>query len=207
MRCVDDNTVGHAHIVEVRALLHTLIFNCMKKYNVIVCDPPWAYNNKNTGGSMKSGASAKYPTLTVDEICKLKIPHDKDCILFLWVTVPLLDEGFKVLSAWGFKYKTMITWHKIMSLGLGYWFRGQTEHALVAVRGKVKALRHQKGNIIQAKARKHSQKPDEFWELIEPALEGKGLDQRLEMFARQDRDGWDVMGNEIDGVDIREILK
>jgi len=177
-----------------------------KKYNVIVCDPPWAYNNKKTGGSMKSGAESKYPTLTVDEICKLKIPADKNCILFLWVTVPLLDEGFKVLQAWGFKYKTMITWRKVMSLGLGYWFRGQTEHVLVAIKGNVKALRHQAPNFIQAKARKHSEKPEEFWELIEAALSGKGLDTRLEMFSRNPREGWDAVGYDVDGQDIRSLM-
>lgn len=178
----------------------------MKKYNVIVADPPWAYRNKNTGGSMKSGANAKYETLTVDEVCALNIPADKNCILFLWITTPLMDEGFKVLKAWGFKYKTMITWRKTASLGLGYWFRGQTEHVLVAIKGNVKALRHQAPNFIEAKARKHSEKPEEFWELIEAALSGKELDARLEMFSRNPREGWDAVGYDVDGQDIRSLM-
>lgn len=156
---------------------------------------------------MKSGSASKYPTLTVDEICDLKIPADKNCILFLWVTVPLLDEGFRVLKAWGFKYKTMLTWRKVMSLGLGYWFRGQTEHVLVATKGTIKALRYQKGNVIESKPGKHSRKPEEFWGLVESSLQDKGLDNRLEIFSRQEREGWDSMGNEIDGMDIRDVLK
>lgn len=109
----------------------------MKKYKVIYADPPWSYRNKKTGGSMTSGAINQYSTMPTADICKLPIKNiaHKDSVLFLWVTVPLIEDGFKVLSAWGYKYKTMLTWRKIMSLGMGYWFRGQTEHILLGIRG------------------------------------------------------------------------
>lgn len=167
-----------------------------KKYQIIYADPPWSYKNKKTGGSMKSGAIAKYPTMTIKEICELPIADiaDKNSVLFLWATVPLLPEAFEVMKEWGYKYKTMITWRKIMSLGMGFWFRGQTEHLLLGVRGKVKAFRIQKANFIQCKAEKHSQKPKEFRDLIEMTK----LTPKIELFARQKTKGWDVWGNEVE---------
>lgn len=170
-----------------------------KKYQVIVADPPWQYKNKNTGGSMKSGSAAKYPTMALEDICNLQVPDicERDAILFLWGTTPLADYSMEVMSAWGFKYKTKIYWRKIMSLGVGYWFRGQVEECLVGVRGNVKAFRSQRPNFIQSKVRNHSQKPEEFFELIEPSLDKFNLSNRIELFARQYRVGWDSWGNEI----------
>ena len=170
-----------------------------KKYNVVVADPPWQYHNKKTGGSMKSGSDAKYPTMSLDEICVLKIPNicEKDCVLFLWGTTPLADYAIDVMKAWGFDYKTKIYWHKIGSLGMGYWFRGQVEECLVGIHGDVKAFRCQHPNFIQSKARNHSQKPEEFFELIEPVLDARGLNNRIELFARERREGWDCWGNEL----------
>ena len=80
-----------------------------------------------------------------------------------------------------------------MSLGMGYWFRGQVEPCLVGVRGHVKAFRHQRANFIQSRAREHSRKPEEFWELIEPVVK----DPKIEMFCRGvTRPGWQGWGKE-----------
>lgn len=168
-----------------------------RKYSVIVADPPWQYRNKNTGGSMKSGSSAKYPTMSLGEICALPIPAicEKDCVLFLWGTTPLADYPMEVMKRWGFRYKTKIYWHKTQNLGLGYWFRGQVEECLVGIKGNVKAFRLQKPNFIQSKVRDHSRKPEEFFQLIEPAIQN--INPKIELFARQQREGWDSWGNEI----------
>jgi N6-adenosine-specific RNA methylase IME4 len=169
-----------------------------KKYSVIVADPPWQYRNKNTGGSMKSGSSAKYPTMSLEEICSLSVSSicNRDCVLFLWGTTPLADYPMEVMKTWGFKYKTKIYWRKIMSLGMGYWFRGQVEECLVGIKGNVKAFRLQKPNFIQSKVRNHSQKPEEFFQLIGPAIQN--MNPKIELFAREQRDGWDSWGNEIE---------
>ena len=169
-----------------------------KKYAVIYADPPWSYRNKNAGGSLKSGASYKYSTMSFDEICSFPIHKIRadNSVLFLWVTVPLLPEGFIVMDAWGFKYKTMLTWVKTNRLGMGFWFRGQTEHLLLGIRGNVRAFRSQEPNVIQCKPEEHSKKPDVFRTLIERAtvnVEGN----RIELFARQRTPGWDVWGNEV----------
>jgi len=181
----------------------------MKKYNILYIDPPWSYRNKNTGGSMKSGSVAKYSTLTMEEIYDLSVPQiaEKDSVLFLWATVPLLPEAFNVMKKWGFKYKTAIFWRKIMSLGMGYWFRGQVELLLLGVRGKVKAFRCQKPNFIQCKVLRHSEKPEEFRQLITEATNKIKNLRRIELFATKKTSGWTSIGYAIDGKDIRDVLQ
>ena len=171
-----------------------------KSYQCIVADPPWSYENKNTGGSMKSGSVSKYPVLTLDEIKELPVRDiaNRDAILFLWVTVPLKHEIAKsgLVEAWGFKYKTSLYWNKL-SYGMGFWYRGQVEECWVCVKGNIKAFRSSKPNIFQSKPRKHSQKPEEFFGLIEPELDKYELTDRIELFARERRPGWDCWGNEV----------
>lgn len=176
----------------------------MKKYQVIYADPPWSYTNKNTGGSMKSGASSKYPVMGLDDICSLPISGitDDNSVLFLWVTCPMQREGMVVMDAWGYKYKTKLYWRKIMSLGMGFWFRGQVEELWLGVKGKVKPFRLQIPNFKQSKSLRHSQKPEEFRDIIEMT----GLMPRIELFACRGVDGWDCLGYDIDGKDIRESI-
>jgi N6-adenosine-specific RNA methylase IME4 len=170
-------------------------------YDIIYADPPWSYKNKKTGGSMISGSACKYDVMSIEDICNLPIKYisSKNSVLFLWATVPLMKEAFQVMDAWGFEYKTMITWRKIMSLGMGYWFRGQCEHLLFGVRGKVKAFRFQEPNFMQIKVLAHSEKPEEFRKMIERATINMPSQNRVELFARQNTDGWDVFGNEVEG--------
>ena len=147
---------------------------------------------------MKSGAEQQYATMTVDEICKLPVRDiaDKNSVLFLWVTVPMLREGLQVMDAWGYHYKTALSWRK-ESFGLGYWFRGQMEHLLFGVRGKVKAFRMQECNFHQSKAGKHSAKPAHFREMIERTATKGELKGWVELFARGDAvPGWKNWGLE-----------
>lgn len=179
-----------------------------KKYNVIYADPPWSYENKNTGGSMDSGAEAKYLTMSNSDIMNMPVKDitEKNSVLFLWATVPLMPEAFATLEAWGFKYKTMLTWRKVMSLGMGYWFRGQCEHLLLGVKGNVKPFRMQKANFYESKTGEHSQKPHHFRNMIAEAVTVSFEEPRkLELFARSrggffpdyEYEGWDVYGNEV----------
>ncbi len=145
---------------------------------------------------MKGGAGAQYPTMSIDEICDLPICRSfhEDSALFLWVTCPLQAEGMKVMKAWGYEYKTKIYWRKTMSLGMGFWFRGQVEELWLGVRGNVKAFRCQRPNFIQSRVRRHSRKPDAIYGLIEEAC--PDLIPRVELFARYHREGWDTWGDE-----------
>jgi len=180
----------------------------MKKYNVIYADPPWDYNNKKTGGSMVSGAKSKYKTMSLEEICGMPIQDitDENSVLFLWTTVPLLDEGMQVLKAWGFKYKTMITWEKTGTYGMGHWLRVQTEHILIGVKGFVVPFRHNEKNIYQHPICEHSAKPHFFRELVMTLSDRSFTEKtRLELFARSrsgffpdyEYEGWDVYGNQV----------
>ncbi len=175
------------------------------KYKLIYADPPWQYRDKMkmTGihGPIR-GAESFYKTMPTEDIMKLPVQDiaDKNSVLFLWGTVPLIQEAFKVMEAWGYQYKTMLFWKKVMTLGMGHWFRGQVECLLFGIKGKVKAFHIQKANIIQAKVGRHSEKPYEFYELLEMT----GMEPRIELFARPKnqtlfpiRQRWDVWGNEV----------
>lgn len=169
-------------------------------YGCIVADPAWEYRNRKTGGTMKSGAAAHYPTMTVEEIAALPVRdlrHPAGTVCFLWTTAPLLSEAFGVLAAWGFQYKTTLIWAKTRHNGMGFWFRGNAEFCLLGVTKGVKAFRCQKPNVIHAHPTGHSAKPAAFWELIEPILDAYRIAPRLELFARTRRDGWDAWGDEV----------
>lgn len=158
-------------------------------FRVIVADPPWQYGNKATRGA----AEDHYATMTIEELCDLDVEARSadDAHLYLWVTNGFLSEGFDVLAAWGFTYKTCLTWVK-PQMGMGNYFRSSTEHVLFGVRGSLKIKDRGLTNWFQAPRGKHSQKPDSFYDLVEKASQGP----YLEMFARRRRFNWDVWGNE-----------
>lgn len=171
-------------------------------YQVIVADPPWSYESKTSGGSGISGAAAKYPTMTMEEIASLPVNQiaAENAILFLWITTPLKADIFEnnIITKWNFRYKTTVYWRKIMSLGMGYYFRGQVEECLVCVKGDIPAFHQQVPNIFQCKAGKHSEKPLEFWETyVFPVVQNFGYDRLVELFSRAPQPGWDAFGNQI----------
>jgi N6-adenosine-specific RNA methylase IME4 len=141
-------------------------------------------------------ADAHYPTMELADICALPIPDlaTPEAALFLWATVPCLQQAFQVLEAWGFKYKSNYVWDKLKT-GLGFWNRNQHEHLLIATRGNFPAPRPGdcQSSVIRSLRREHSRKPDEAYEIIErmyPIL------PKIELFARGQRPGWVVWGNE-----------
>lgn len=179
----------------------------MKQYDIIYADPAWPYDNEKTGGSMKSGAAQKYPTMSLDEICALPLRQltHRASACFLWATVPMLPEAMMVLAAWGFKYKTAIVWHKVGRRGLGHWYRGEVELLLLGVRGPLRAFRMQESNHVEAPVLRHSEKPDVFRQKVERAADRNSLPARLELFARVHPTGWDVWGNDIPGsIDLNQ---
>lgn len=175
------------------------IHNTDKKYNIIYADPPWSYNDKSCKGS----ANKQYSTMDLDEICKLPVKElaDDNCILFLWGTYPKLNESLKVIEAWGFKYKSIgFQWIKLNKnkigcyFGLGRWTRGNTEPCFIATKGKPKRISASVSQLVFAPLTRHSEKPLMVREKI---IELVGDLPRIELFARQQADGWDCWGNEI----------
>ena len=175
------------------------------QYRVIYADPPWSYSNKKTGGTHKSGSVQQYRTMTLEEIKNLpvwKLAHPEGCVLFCWGTIPLPEESYTTVRAWGFEYKTRHFWEKLGRLGMGFWFRGQIEECLIAVRGPVKAFRWQTKNILRAKPRNglHSGKPEEMRKLIEEVTTSRMPNAgrpRIELFTREICPGWDCWGDEV----------
>ena len=160
------------------------------RFRTIVADPPWRYGNTRTRGA----AEDHYPTMTIEELCALDVESRAadECHLYLWVTNNFLLEGFEVLGAWGFEYKTCLTWVK-PQMGMGNYFRGSTEHILFGVKGGQKTLRKNQMNWFQAPRGRHSAKPESFYEIVETCSPGP----YLEMFARRARLGdWHYWGNE-----------
>lgn len=179
--------------------MKTDIFNTDKKYSTIYADPPWSYNDKNCAGA----AEKEYNTMSLDEICELPISQiaDKNCVLFIWATYPKIDEALKVIEAWGFTYKTIgFQWIKLNKneigcyFGLGRWTRGNTEPCLIAVKGKPKRISASVSQLVFAPITKHSEKPSVIRDKI---IELIGDLPRIELFARQQADGWDCWGNEV----------
>jgi N6-adenosine-specific RNA methylase IME4 len=113
----------------------------------------------------------------------------------------MLHEAFCVLSGWDFEYKTLLVWEKTGRLGMGYWFRVQTELLLVATRGKPKPFRKQFKNIIRAPVGRHSEKPACFRQLIMDCSPGP----YLELFARAAEPGWTAVGLDV-GTEVRQWL-
>lgn len=162
-------------------------------YSVIAADPPWPYEDELDGSDSARGG-LPYPAMTIEEICALPVPADKDCALWLWTTnAHLLDGSAKrVLDAWGFEPKTMLTWVKDR-MGAGRWLRGITEHCILAVKGKPVVDLKNQTTELRAPRRGHSEKPDEFYALVEELCPATS---RLELFARATRSGWVTSGAE-----------
>jgi N6-adenosine-specific RNA methylase IME4 len=181
------------------------------KYQIIYADPPWAFNNKRTGGSLNSGAGQKYDVMTVNDICNLPVKKitDDNCVLFMWWVGSMVDEAIQVARAWGFEIKTMtgFNWVKMtkenkLFFGMGFWTRQGLENCLIAIKGKPKRIDAGIRAVILAPAEEHSKKPDEVRKRIVKLM---GDVPRIELFARQKTPGWDVWGNEVDStVDIFE---
>lgn len=170
---------------------HVDIFTTDKKYRVIYADPPWSYNDKQDT-SYHGGAVKHYPTMPLEEICALPIPAEKDAVLFLWTTSPMLEDSFKVIKAWGFKYKSSFIWDKI-STAMGNYNSVRHEFLLICVRGNcVPDVPKRLDSVVSIKRTTHSRKPDEFRQMIDTLYP---VGERLEMFAREVHEGWDVWGN------------
>jgi N6-adenosine-specific RNA methylase IME4 len=166
-----------------------------KVYGVIYADPPWRFKPYSEETGSDRAADNHYPTMTIDDIAEIEPPAATDCALFLWVTVPMLALGIKLMQRWGFEYKSACAWHK-PAIGTGYWFRNQLELLLVGTRGSVPApaMGYQPSQVQTLERGKHSEKPDAFADMIATMFPNT---PKLEMFARHTRDGWDAWGNQV----------
>lgn len=172
------------------------------QYKLIYADPPWQYRDKANDGSR--GAEHKYPVMNLRDLCRLPVDQlaDDSCLLAMWWVPPMPEEALAVVKAWGFRLMTMkgFTWHKTnkkqggSAMGMGHMTRGNTEDMLFAVKGKLPA--RMDASIIQhvtSPRLAHSEKPDVFRQKLVQLL---GDVPRIELFARQSKEGWHTWGNE-----------
>jgi N6-adenosine-specific RNA methylase IME4 len=185
------------------------VFEAFGRYGTLLVDPPWSYEfatrkgprqNDSPGVPARDGVQAKYECLTHDQLLALPVGliAADDALLWLWATNKMLPKAFELVEAWGFDYKTMLTWIKKTvngktRAGMGYWMRGATEHVLLGGRGKVKPGVNNQPTFFEAPVERHSAKPD----FVRDLAMRHGPGPCLEMFARKPYPGWEVWGNEV----------
>ena len=182
------------------------IFSTDKKYDIIYADPPWEY--PLSGGIKNSRGMAKqhYTTMGIDEVGELPIKRlcTPTALCFLWATFPNIENAIHTISEWGFIYKTAaFVWIKKNKCGSNFWGMGQytranAEVCLLGVSKRTKASEQVKSHkihqIVESVVGRHSEKPNEVRERIVQLL---GDIPRIELFAREQVEGWDCWGDEV----------
>jgi N6-adenosine-specific RNA methylase IME4 len=187
---VELRTARRRRVVEGQAYLEGL-------FRVIYADPAWIYGDHQPSGS---SSRAHYPGMTIEQIAALPVAAHclPNAVLAMWVTAPLIlaNPGPReVGEAWGFTYKQQIVWDKVDPAG-GNYTQGNHEILTIWTRGScVPDVQTDLPDSVQTirKSRVHSQKPEEFRRLLEKHwITGP----YLELFGRDQHDGWTVFGND-----------
>jgi N6-adenosine-specific RNA methylase IME4 len=170
-----------------------------RRYGVIVADPEWRFEAYNQTTGLQKAADNHYPTSPIEVILARDVPSiaAPDCTLFLWATVPCLEQALRVVDRWGFFYKSMLTWDKV-NIGTGFWLRNRTEHLLIATKGSppAPAMGTQIGSLWTEKKGVHSAKPVGILDWIERLYPNM---PKIELNRRgAPRPGWDAWGNEVE---------
>lgn len=190
-----------------------------RHFRCIVADPPWRFRTRSP--KVRNPASSRhsdrhYPSMSIEEIATIPVwefAHPQGCHLFLWTTAAHLVGALGVMQSWGFRYSTVcFTWAKLrrsfdplqlrvlptldgdFHVGLGLTTRRNCEFVLLGRRGSPKRTSNKVRELIVSPVREHSRKPDEFYRRVEEYAVGP----RLELFARQRREGWTTWGNQVD---------
>jgi N6-adenosine-specific RNA methylase IME4 len=181
-----------------------------KLYRTIVVDPPWPYGTRDAlprtvkaNGDVARGTGypkSHYEYMSMDDLHALPVGEwaERDAHLYVWTTNAFMVEAHAVARTWGFVPKTILTWVKMKddgtpSMKTGTWFRGATEHAVFAVRGRCPAGNHALPTALLTRRFPHSEKPAAFYDMAESMSPGPYLD----VFARKHRFGWSVYGDQV----------
>lgn len=164
------------------------------KFRCIVIDPPWPVEKIEREVRPKQKRQLDYPTMTLEQIESLSVPEKAvdGCHIYLWVTHRFLPDGLRIFEKWGANYECLMTWVKPTGMTPYSWMY-DTEHVIF---GRIGSLELQKKGLrlsMQESVKRHSQKPDIFYERVIQA----SPEPRLELFARKKREGFTVWGNEV----------
>lgn len=167
----------------------------MKQYDIIFADPPWKFSS-NSKKKPGRNAMRHYPCMSDAEISALPVGDlaASEALLFMWTTAPMLERAMKIPVFWGFKYISNFTWPK-SRIGTGFWIRNQHEHLLLYKRRSFPCPKPApfSSSLVDGLTREHSRKPETIQDRVDKIWPSH---RKLEMFARRERDGWDVWGNE-----------
>ena len=163
-------------------------------------DIPWAYEPDDENAPQRG--VLPYPTMSIEQACAMDVAtrlHD-DAVVGMWVTNYVLARGLHlpVLKAWGLDPKTVITWPKDRA-GQGHWAKGQTEHLLIAIRGKPTVTLVHESTLLKppfhlVQKSKHSAKPIEAYEYFESLYPAP---RYFDLFSRyRHNNKWDPHGDE-----------
>ena len=176
----------------------------MKKYQIIYADPPWEYNKRNRNDSFGGGVRTHYPVMSYNDLRTLPVPDicEENCMIFMWMTFPYLPKQLEIMKNWMFEYKTIgFIWVKLYPkkltpcLSTGFYSKSNSEACFIGTRGKVmKPAVDNVSSVIISPRGKHSEKPIEVKKRIELMYPTQS---KIELFARQKTEGWDVWGNEV----------
>jgi len=182
------------------------------RYRTIYADPPWRFQNRTGKMAPEHRRLSRYATMTLGDIYDLPVARiaAEQSHLYLWCPNALMAEGLETMRRWGFTYKSNLVWYKVRKdggpdgRGVGFYFRNVTELVLFGIRGKnnrtLKPGRTQV-NLLHTRKRRHSQKPDEMWNIIESCSPGP----RLEIFARHYRPGWAQWGDQVEAPPLHVV--
>lgn len=192
---VELTTVGMLRYVrQTNAQENTPTLEVSTKYRVIYADPPWNYGNMMPVYS--SGPDDYYPTMSLASLCAMPVQDivEKNAVLFLWATSPMLEESFRVIKAWGFSYKASFIWDKVKHV-MGFYNSVRHEFLLVCTRGSCTPdVKHLFDSVVSIERGEHSAKPEYFREIIDTLYP---VGKRIELFARGESHGdWERWGNE-----------
>lgn len=168
---------------------------------VLVADPPWRFRDRLPGRGR--GAEKHYPTLGFHDLCRFPLPRiETNAILFLWRVASIQMDALRIIEAWGFAPKTELVWRKTTRsgkrhFGMGRTVRAEHETCLVGTRGRPLILDHSIRSVFDAPTGRHSEKPDEFFEIVEKLCGPAMPATHVELFGRKLRPGWTVIGNEV----------
>lgn len=180
------------------------------KFKTILADPAWNYDVWSDSGKKKSPDNH----YTITSLCLMSdLPvsaiAEKDSVLLMWCTWPMMGQGMRLMEAWGFQYKTGIPWLKMSKdmlprIGTGYHTRVCSEYIMIGVKGSPRSPEpfERLPGIILAKQGAHSAKPDDAYTFAE-LYDGP----YCELFARRYRSGWLSLGNDLDGLDLSESIR
>ena len=186
-------------------------------HGTLIIDPPWPYQEAKEGGNRTGYSNYLYPPLSEEALGELPIRR-LGSHLFLWTTGPFLEKSFTLIRKWGFEPITWLAWVKTSGLevgkeepfkpnyGVGYWFRGCVEPVIVAKLPGSHSIRTPWVGLLCNSAA-HSRKPDNLYEIVETEYQGNNFPKPwIELFARRTRENWLCLGDEVDGLDIRDSI-